>query len=158
MGVVGRARRHLGRSLARGAGPPGNALGFCHPRAPGKTGAALAEPAGCALLELLNTATEATRLGARIAVVCNADDAQIKTRMAAMLPLLTPENIAVTYQPAGCASSADDARNTCASVTVAVHSGVRFNSVIPLVPINLDLPAFATTLPREAMDSASCRN
>ena len=110
------------------------------------------------LMFTLNTATEATRLGARIAVVCNADDAQIKTRMAAMLPLLTPENIAVTYQPAGCASSADDARNTCASVTVAVHSGVRFNSVIPLVPINLDLPAFATTLPREAMDSASCRN
>ena len=110
------------------------------------------------LMFTLNTATEATRLGARIAVVCNTNDAQIKTRIAAMLPLLKPENIAVTYQPAGCASSADDARNTCASVTVAVHSGVRFNSVIPLVPINLDLPAFATTLPREAMDSASCRN
>ena len=110
------------------------------------------------LMFTLNTATEATRLGARIAVVCNTNDAQIKTRIAAMLPLLKPENIAVTYQPAGCASSADDARNTCASVTVAVQSGVRFNSVIPLVPINLDLPAFATTLPREAMDSASCRN
>eukprot|EP01036_Dinobryon_divergens_P011937 gene11937-16067_t len=49
------------------------------------------------LMFTLNTATEATRLGARIAVVCNADDAQIKTRMAAMLPLLKPENIAVTY-------------------------------------------------------------
>ena len=106
----------------------------------------------------LNTATEATRLGARIAVVCNADDVQIKTRMAAMLPLLKPETIAVTYQPAGCAGSAEDARNTCASVTVAIQPGVRFNSVIPLVPINLDLPAFATTLPREAMDSTFCRN
>ena len=40
-----------------------------------------------------NTATEATRLGARLAVVCNKDAAAIKTRMSNMLGILTPGNI-----------------------------------------------------------------
>ncbi len=35
-----------------------------------------------------NTATEATRLGARLAVVCNQDAAAIKTKMQAMLGVL----------------------------------------------------------------------
>jgi hypothetical protein len=103
----------------------------------------------------LNTANEATRLGARIAVVCDANDAQIKSRMGAMLGLLTPEKINVTYLPSGCAGSADLARNTCESVTVAI-TNLQIDTVIPFVPLSITMPSFSTTLSREAMNTNSC--
>ncbi|MGB4345407.1 MAG: TadE family protein [Burkholderiaceae bacterium] len=108
------------------------------------------------VLFYLNTANEATRLGARIAVVCDANAAQIKTRMTEMLTILDPAKISVTYLPAGCATSADTARNTCQSVTVEIASGLQIDTAIPFVPFSLDMPAFSTTLSREAMDSANC--
>lgn len=107
------------------------------------------------VLFFLNTANEATRLGARIAVVCDANDSTIKSRMAALLPVLQPEKISVTYLPGGCASSAENARNSCQSVTVAI-TGLQINTVIPFVPFNVTMPPFSTTLTREAMNSASC--
>ncbi len=108
------------------------------------------------VLFYLNSANEATRLGARIAVVCDANAAQIKTRMTDMLGILDPAKISVTYLPAGCATSADTARNTCQSVTVAIESGLKIDTAIPFVPFSLDMPTFSTTLSREAMDSAHC--
>lgn len=107
------------------------------------------------VLFYMNTANEATRLGARIAVVCDANDSTIKSRMATLLPVLQPDKISVTYLPGGCASSAESARNSCQSVTVAI-TGVQINTVIPFVPISVAMPPFSTTLSREAMDSASC--
>lgn len=104
----------------------------------------------------LNTANEATRLGARIAVVCNANDATIKNRMTALLPLLQPADINITYLPDGCAASAEEARKSCESVTVAVRPNLNIDTVIPILPVRLTLPAFSTSLSREAMDSSGC--
>ncbi len=103
-----------------------------------------------------NTASEATRLGARLAVVCDAHTSHITERMQALLPLLTPERVVIDYHPRGCASSAQQARQSCTAVTVSVAPGTRIDSVIPLVPLSVAVPPFSTTLPREAMDSQGC--
>ena len=95
-----------------------------------------------------NTATEATRLGARLAVVCNKEAAIVKTRMREMLNILTSDNIDVTYTPAGCDI------DSCRSVTVSL-TGLNVSTFIPFVPLNLSMPAFSTTLPRESMDDAN---
>jgi Flp pilus assembly protein TadG len=95
-----------------------------------------------------NTATEATRLGARLAVVCNKDAAMIKTRMSNMLGILTPGNIDVAYTPGGCDI------NSCRSVTVSI-TGLNVSTFIPFLPLDLSMPSFSTTLPRESMDSAN---
>ncbi|WP_430229539.1 TadE/TadG family type IV pilus assembly protein [Nitrosomonas communis] len=95
-----------------------------------------------------NTATEATRLGARLAVVCNQDATAIKTKMQAMLSVLGSSNITVDYLPSGCDS------NTCTSITVGI-TGLTVSTVIPFVPLNINMPSFSTTLPRESMDSAN---
>jgi hypothetical protein len=95
-----------------------------------------------------NTATEATRLGARLAAVCNKDATSIKSRMNDMLGVLTPDNIDVTYAPDGCDI------NSCRSVTVGI-TGINVSTFIPFMPLNLSMPSFSTTLPRESMDSAN---
>lgn len=105
---------------------------------------------------VLNTAAEATRLGARIAIVCDANAQSIKSGMTNMLTLLKPENIAIDYAPQGCASSADSARNSCQSVSVSILPGVKIDMVIPFLPLSFELPAFTTNLSREAMNSTAC--
>lgn len=92
-----------------------------------------------------NTATEATRLGARTAAVCDVGDADIKAKMHAMLDVLPTSAITVTYTPSGCTV------DTCRYVTVAINSGVSVATYIPFVPLALSLPAMSTTLPRESM-------
>ena len=84
-----------------------------------------------------NTATEATRLGARIAVVCNKDDLEIKQKMREMLSFLTDDQISIQYDPAGCTIE------TCQTVTVSIAPGVSISTVIPFVPITPSLPAFS---------------
>jgi Flp pilus assembly protein TadG len=101
------------------------------------------------VLFYLNTASETTRLGARVAVVCNIDAPAIKARMNRMLHLLGPDNINVTYNPSGCGQS------TCQSVTVSIAPNVTVNTFIPFVPISIVLPPFTTTLPRESLDSTN---
>lgn len=95
-----------------------------------------------------NTATEVTRLGARLAVVCEKDATIIKTRMSNILGILAPDNIDIAYTPVGCDI------NSCRSVTVSI-TGVNVSTFIPFVPLNLRMPSFSTTLPRESMDSAN---
>lgn len=97
------------------------------------------------VLFYVNTAAEVTRLGARIAVVCDVNDTDIKTRMINMLGLLQPGDITVTYSPNLCTAS------TCESVTVSVSKQVQ--TFIPFVPFTASLPTFATTLTRESMAS-----
>ncbi|CAM3303915.1 TadE/TadG family type IV pilus assembly protein [Cupriavidus taiwanensis] len=101
-----------------------------------------------------NTAGEATRLGARIAVVCDVTDTAIKDRMTLLMPLLKASNIQVAYEPSGCDADADTARNSCRSVTVSV-ANVSVKTFIPVVPITVSLPPFTTTLPRESLDSST---
>ena len=94
-----------------------------------------------------NSAAEATRLGARIAVVCDLSNANIKNSMKVMLPILQPSNIDVSYQPSGCTV------DTCEYVTVSILPTVPVATYVPLVPLSLTLPSFSTTLPRESMRS-----
>ncbi len=103
-----------------------------------------------------NTASEATRLGARTAIVCDASDERIKSAMMALLPSLSSDQIDISYQPAGCAASAGAARTACTSVKVSLNSNAQLSTVIPFVPLSIDIPPFVTTMTREAMDSSHC--
>jgi Flp pilus assembly protein TadG len=104
-----------------------------------------------------NTATEATRLGARVAVVCDVNASQSATNpviknMRRMLPILQPSNISVAYSPAGCDAT------SCVSVTVSV-SNVTVGTVVPFVKsFSIGIPNFSTTLPRESLNSQSGTN
>ena len=95
-----------------------------------------------------NTATEAARLGARVATVCDVGSSVVNTKMKQLLPLLTDTNIQVTYTPSGCGAS------SCTFVTVG-YTGVTVNTFIPFVPISMALPSFSTTLPRESLTSST---
>lgn len=104
----------------------------------------------------LNASAEATRLGARLAVVCDKSDAQherIRERMREFIghvPADTPIQIAFDFLPDnGCGAG------TCRSVTVRFLPGATFRTAIPFLPITWTLPPFATTLPTESLDSAN---
>lgn len=99
-----------------------------------------------------NSAAEATRLGARMAVVCDVGDADIKVRMQQMFAALPADKINIAYSPTGCTI------NTCQTVTVSIDPGVSFTPVIPFVSLSLSLPSFSTSLPRESLDSAGGTN
>lgn len=94
-----------------------------------------------------NSAGEATRLGARMAVVCDKNDSEIKARMVERLSILSTSKISITYQPDGCSV------DSCQSVTVGIAAGVPVATFIPFVPLSLSLPPFSTSLPRESMQS-----
>jgi Flp pilus assembly protein TadG len=99
------------------------------------------------LLWTWNAAGEATRLGARMAVVCNINEANIVTRMRERLPALQPGDVTITYLPAGCTDA------NCQSVRVTL-AGYTHQPVLPFVPLSIPIPPFQTTLPREFMQSA----
>jgi Flp pilus assembly protein TadG len=101
------------------------------------------------LLFYWNTATEATRMGARMAVVCTMDDANIKARMTLLFPVIGQNEIRIDYLPAGCSTT------TCEQVTVRIESVKSIQTFIPFVPLSVTLPPFLTTLPRESMASAN---
>jgi Flp pilus assembly protein TadG len=98
------------------------------------------------MLYYWNSAAEATRLGARLAVVCDLNDADIRVRMRQMLAIVPAASISIDYHPASCTV------NTCESVTVSL-SNVSVATFIPFVPLTLTIPPFSTTLPRESMRS-----
>jgi Flp pilus assembly protein TadG len=99
------------------------------------------------LLWTWNAAAEATRLGARMAVVCDMNDPDIKTRMRQRLPALQAGNITLTYLPSGCTDA------TCKSVRVSL-AGYTHQPIIPFAALSIAIPPFQTTLPREFMQSA----
>lgn len=96
-----------------------------------------------------NTATEATRLGARIAVVCDVDDTTIKARMTSLFPIVPTDKIEVLYSPAGCVDA-----SSCSEITVRIQP-IPVTTIIPYIPLALTLPAFATTLSNESMESTN---
>lgn len=98
------------------------------------------------LLWVWNAAAEATRLGARLAVVCDIGDTSIVTRMQERLPYLTGSNISVQYLPSGC-TSAD-----CVSVRVQL-AGYTHRPIIPGFSLPFSMPPFQTTLRKEFMQS-----
>ena len=99
-----------------------------------------------------NSAEEATRLGARIAVVCDKNDADIKVKMREIFPVVPADKILVDYEPVGCTI------DSCQRVTVSIDGGVPIATYIPFVSLSLALPPFTTSLPRESMDGAGGTN
>lgn len=96
----------------------------------------------------LNAANEATRLGARLAVVCSIADAGfIKNRMHVMVSSVPVANMVIDYVPTGCDAG------TCKTVTVRLN-GATFTPLIPLMGAAVPIPDFPTSLPRELMNSA----
>lgn len=93
-----------------------------------------------------NTATELTRMGARVAVVCDQNASAIKQRMASLYPLIPPGNIDIAYNVVS---------GVISEVTVRVTEGVEVVTYIPFFSLNPSLPEFRTTLPRESMQSVS---
>lgn len=94
-----------------------------------------------------NAATEATRLGARYAVVCDdtGQKAPVLARMKAMLPDIG--DIVLNWNPAGCTST------NCEGVTVTITT-LNFKWISPIVGAvapTVALPTFSTYLPREIM-------
>jgi Flp pilus assembly protein TadG len=102
-----------------------------------------------------NAATEATRLGARLAVVCDLDDSTIKSKMTALFPVIQTTDIQIAYEPAGCTTT------NCLQVRVSVVRQGQEQTVLRdyrttspdafrFLPT---FPPFSTTLPRESMRS-----
>ena len=94
-----------------------------------------------------NAASEATRAGARYAVVCDDTGQQtlVLARMQALLPQIT--TVSVAWTPAGCTAT------TCEGVTVGI-TGLNYQWISPIVgaaaPL-IPMPSFSTFLPREVM-------
>jgi len=94
-----------------------------------------------------NAANEATRAGARYAVVCDdtGQQALVLARMQALLPQIT--TVSVAWTPAGCNAA------TCEGVTVGI-TGLNYQWISPIVgaaaPL-IPMPSFSTFLPREVM-------
>jgi Flp pilus assembly protein TadG len=98
------------------------------------------------LMFTLNAATEATRLGARLAAVCDQNDPDIKTKMRSFLMGVSEAQIVLQYAPANC-----DASN-CRTVEVSLVNA-SFTPLIPFMGAAIPLPSFITSLPREMMNS-----
>lgn len=104
------------------------------------------------MLYYWNSAAEATRLGARLAVVCDPiDKDNIKTKMTKIFPALPISQIEINYlnppfSPNTCTA------NSCKSVEAKI---LPFSQqlIIPFIDLTLTLPSFSTFLPRESMTS-----
>jgi Flp pilus assembly protein TadG len=94
-----------------------------------------------------NAANEATRAGARYAVVCDDTNnaATVLSKMQVMLPQI--QNINLAWTPVGCTHA------TCEGVTVTIQSlNFRWISPIPNAASRLiPMPSFSTYLTREVM-------
>lgn len=108
------------------------------------------------MLYVWNAADEATRLGARISIVCDkASPAQVKTKMEALVPQLQDSNITINwYDPEGTINNSCDA-TSCKGVEVAI-TGFQVQPISPLMGIVMpNVPSFKYYLPRESMQSSS---
>ena len=97
-----------------------------------------------------NTAAEVTRLGARMAAVCDPNATSIgavRARMLQLLPIVAAADISVAYTPGGCTA------DTCQLVTVSIATTTPIQTYMPFLPLSVVMPAFATTLSRESMQS-----
>lgn len=115
------------------------------------------------LLWTWNAAVEATRLGARLAVVCDVNrnmNAPIKRSMRTRVSTLTDANITITYMNPPDTPDAACTNATCKAARVAL-SGYTHNTLLPRFyppfgsPMTVALPDFSTSLRKEFMSSAS---
>jgi Flp pilus assembly protein TadG len=92
--------------------------------------------------------SEATRTGARMAVVCDMNAASIKAAIQNKVPQLSLTNaqVGLEYVPAGCVKA------TCQAVSVSL-SGVSYVPWFPAGASSFTVPPFTTSLPRESLES-----
>lgn len=100
-----------------------------------------------------NAANEATRWGARVAVVCNRGSAVVLKKMQTFLPQLTAANVVVDWYDAAGNISAACTFASCSAVNVRIVNldyqwiaPVGFSNVAPIA-----MPGLSTYLPREIM-------
>jgi Flp pilus assembly protein TadG len=100
-----------------------------------------------------NAATEATRWGARVAVVCNINSPAVLANMRNFVPQLTAANVQVDwYDKTGSISTTCD-HNSCGGVNVQI-TGLDYQWISPVgfgVHAAIRMPSFSTYLPREVM-------
>ncbi len=95
-----------------------------------------------------SAANEATRAGARFAVVCDntGNKAQVLAKMQALLPQIA--DIDMAWVPNGCNAA------TCEGVTVSITT-LNYQWISPIAGVAamaaIPMPTFATFLPREIM-------
>ena len=103
-----------------------------------------------------NSASQATRLGARIAVVCDKlTPSQVRDRMKRISPNLTDANIIINYyDPPGIVNNGCT-KATCKAVEVSL-SGVTFEPISPFFLFNvMGMHDFRTYLLRESMEATN---
>ena len=103
-----------------------------------------------------NATAEATRWGARIAVVCDKlTPDQVRDKMKQIMPQLTNANIVINwYNPEGVLSNACDKSN-CKGVEVSI-TGYTIPTISPFMGFVMPpVPPFATYLPRESMEATN---
>lgn len=95
-----------------------------------------------------SAANEATRAGARFAVVCDdtGNSAQVLAKMRQLLPQIQTINLAWT--PSGCTAA------TCEGVTLTI-TNMNYQWISPIAGLAklspIAMPTFSTYLPREVM-------
>jgi hypothetical protein len=101
-----------------------------------------------------NAAAEATRWGARIAVVCDRlTPDQVRDRMRRILPELSNDKIVISYyNPLGVINNSCD-KASCKAVEVSI-TGLSFAPISPFMPFGaVPVPDFRTYLLRESMEA-----
>lgn len=103
-----------------------------------------------------NSAVEATRRGARLAIVCNANNAKVTSQVLSMLPpQITAADVTVNYP--------SDASGTVMAVTVEISptaSAIKYYYPLTMGLISFtrntwNIPKFSTTLTRESLQNGS---
>lgn len=100
---------------------------------------------------LMNAASEVTRRGARMAAVCNIGAAGIIREMTTRYPGLTAQNVIIGYSPKSPACTERDCQTVTVSLTGLTTTIAGVTATI--AGVNPNIPYFATTLPRESMNS-----
>lgn len=104
-----------------------------------------------------HAATEATRWGARVSVVCAKGAPAVLASMKKFLPQLTADNLNINwYNAAGAINNACTVSTNvapCAGVSVSI-TALNFKWISPVgfaIPATRLMPGFSTYLPRESM-------
>lgn len=104
-----------------------------------------------------NAANEATRWGARAAVVCDIGAPAVLVNMKKFLPQLTEANVTIDWYDFDGNKSTSCDHTSCAGVNVEI-TNLNYHWISPIVgmsPFDIPMPAFSTYLPREMMWTSS---
>jgi Flp pilus assembly protein TadG len=104
----------------------------------------------------MNAASEATRLGARVAVVCDQGSNAVLARMQQFLPGLTAGEVRIEYFASNAAEVGEWTNGCsftdCAGVRVQLD-GYTIPGIAWFLPAGLPVPSFPTALTRESLRS-----